>query len=103
MVVLNGYKNHFSVQFEKFYKKKNIIIFYFFTHSSYLIQSFDVGCFNVLKQLYSRQFEVFIKVYINYIIKTEFFIVFKAVYLVTITVNNIQRGFRGVGLMLYDL
>ncbi len=103
MVVLDNYKNHFSIQFEKFYKEKNIIIFYFFTHSSHLIQLFDIECFNILKRSYNRQFKTFIKAYINYITKTEFFITFKAAHLVTITVSNIQRGFRDVGLILYNL
>ena len=102
MIVLDGYKSHFSIQFEEFYKEKNIIIFYLFVHLSYFIQLFDIGYFNILKQSYSRQFKVFIKVYINHIIKTEFFIVFKAVYFIIITISNIQGGFRGAGLMPYN-
>jgi len=89
MIVLNGYKNHLSIQFEEFYKEKNIIIFYFFTHSLYIIQPLDIGCFNVLKRLYSRELEDLIKAYINYIIKTELFIAFKTIYLNTMIFKNI--------------
>ncbi len=102
MFILNGYKSHFSIQFKDFYKEKNIITFCLFIYSLYIIQSLDIGCFNVLKRLYGRELEVFIKVYINYITKTEFFIVFKAVYFNIIISNNIQEGFRGAGLMLYN-
>ncbi len=101
MIVLDNYKNHLSIQFEEFYKEKNII-FYFPTHSSYITQPLDVGCFNVLKRLYNREFEDLIKVYINYIIKTKFFIAFKTVYLNIMTSKNIQTGFRNVGLMPYN-
>ncbi len=93
MVVFDGYKSHLSVQFEQFYKEKCIIIFYLFIHSSHLIQPLDVGCFNVLKQSYGRSFKDFIKIYINYIIKTEFFIVFKVIYFNIITPENIKVGF----------
>src|SRR6266699_6100247 len=103
MIVLDDYKNHFSIQFEEFYKEKNIIIFCLFIHSSHLIQPFDIGCFSILKRLYGRQFKVFIKAYINYITKTEFFIAFKTVHLIIIITSNIQRGFRDIGLMPYDL
>ncbi len=103
MIVLNGYKSYLFVQFEEFCKEKNIITFYFFTHSSYIIQPLDVDCFNVLKQLYNQEFEDLIKTYINHIIKTEFFIVFKIAYLNTIVPKNIQAGFRGIGLILYNL
>ncbi len=102
MVVLNSYKNHFSIQFEEFYKKKNIITLYLPIYSSHLIQPFDIRYFNVLKQSYDRQFKTFIKVYINYIIKTEFFIAFKTAYLVIITTNNIQGDFRSIGLIPYN-
>ncbi len=89
MIVLNGYKNYLSVQFEKFYKEKNIIIFCLFVHFSYIIQPLDINCFNVLKRLYNWELEDLIKVYINHIIKTEFFIAFKTAYLNTITFKNI--------------
>ncbi len=103
MIVLNSYKNHLFIQFKEFYKEKNIIIFYFFIYSLYIIQLLDIDCFNILKRLYSREFEDLIKAYINYIIKTEFFIVFKTVHFNTMIFKNIQAGFRGINLILYNL
>src|SRR6266566_7471259 len=102
MIVLDGYKSHLSIQFEEFCKKKNIIILYFSMYSLYIIQPLDISCFNILKRLYSREFKDLIKVYINYIIKTEFFIAFKTAHLNTITLKNIQVGFRGAGLISYN-
>ncbi len=96
------YKSHLSVQFEQFYKEKYIITFYFLIYSSHFIQLLDVDCFNILKQLYNRSFKNFIKVYINHIIKTEFFIAFKAVYFNIMTPENIKVGFRGTNLIPYN-
>ncbi len=102
MVIFDNYKNHLSVQFEQFCKEKYIIILYFFIYSLYFIQPLDVGCFNILKRSYGRNLKDFIKTYINHIIKTEFFIVFKAAHFNIMTSKNIKANFRGTGLMLYD-
>ncbi len=42
----------------------------------------------MLKRAYSRQIETFIKAYINYITKVEFFLAFAAVYKELITAQN---------------
>ena len=68
-----------------------------------MTQPFDVDCFSVLKRMYSRQLKVFIRAYINYIMKPEFFIAFVAAHNATIKPENIKAGFRGAGLVLYDL
>jgi len=93
MIILDGYESHQSAQFEEFYKEKNIIILCLPTYSLHLTQLLDVGCFSVLKQLYSRELEAFIKAYINHITKTKFLLAFKAAHFNTITVENIQAGF----------
>ena len=70
---------------------------------SHLSGSFNsVGCFSVLKRLYGKELEASIKAQINHITKVEFFITFKAVHISTMTVENIQAGFRGTGLVPYD-
>jgi hypothetical protein len=103
MIVLNDHKNYLSIQFEEFCKEKNIIIFCLLVYSLYFTQPLDISCFNILKRLYGKQFEVFIKTHINHIVKPEFFIVFKAAYLVIMTIENIKAGFRGASLLSYDL
>ena len=99
MIVLDGYKSHLSAQFEKFYKEQNIITLYLPAHSSYITQPLDIGCFSVLKRMYGRELEAFIKAHINHITKTEFFIAFKAAHLATMKAENIRAGFRGAGLV----
>jgi len=63
----------------------------------------DIGCFNLLKRIYGKELEVFIKNYINYIIKIEFFIVFYITYNNTMFVVNVLAEFRRVGLILFNL
>jgi hypothetical protein len=102
MLVLDRHESHESVEFQDYCKSYNIITLGLPPHSSYLTQPPDVRCFSVLKRIYSRQIEDFIKAYIYYITKIEFFIAFKKAYLQSTTVMNSQAGFRGAGLIPFD-
>jgi hypothetical protein len=102
MIVLDGHESHLSAQFEAFCKEKNIITLCLPSHSSHLTQPLDVGCFSVLKRMYGKELEDFIRAHINHITKPEFFIAFKAAHLAAITSKNIKAGFRGAGLVPYD-
>jgi len=102
MIVLDGHESYLSAQFEDFCKEKNIITLCLPVHSSYLTQPLDVGCFSVLKRLYGKELEDFIRAYINHITKTEFLLAFRAAYFKTMIPENIKAGFRGVGLVLYN-
>ena len=99
MIVLDGHESHLSAQFEEFCKEQNIITLCLPAHSSHITQPLDVGCFSVLKRMYGRELEAFIKAHINHITKTEFFIAFKAAHLATMKAENIRAGFRGAGLV----
>ena len=85
-----------------YYKVNNVIYLRLLLYSSYIIQFFDIDCFNNLKHLYNMQIDRFIEMYINYISKIEFLIVFKIVYQKSITIQNIKVGFRKTGLILFD-
>ena len=85
ILVLDRYESHKSIVFQVYYKKNNIIYLYLLLYSSYLIQPLDINCFSNLKHSYNNQIDRFIKVYINYITKIEFFIIFKTVYKESIT------------------
>ncbi len=74
--MLDGYNSHHSYEFEYYYKKNNIVIFCISLYLFYLFQLFDVGYFNILKRLYGKEVENFIRFYINYIIKLDFFVYF---------------------------
>jgi hypothetical protein len=73
------------------------------SHSSHLLQPLDVGCFGPLKRAYRKQVENMIRNGINYITKLEFLLAIRAAIDATFTSSNIKGGFRGAGLVLFDL
>jgi len=102
MIVLDGHESHLSAIFEQYCQENNIITICLPAHSSHLTQPLDVGCYSVLKRMYGREIEVFVKAAITHITKLEFFIAFKAAHDKAITPGNIQGGFRGTGLVPFD-
>lgn len=102
MLVLDGHESHESAKFQEYCKAHNIITLGLPAHSSHLTQPLDVGCFSVLKRMYGRQIETYVKAHINHITKVEFFIAFKAAYLETFTTQNAKAGFRGAGLVPFS-
>ncbi len=102
MLILDGHESHESAAFQEFCKEHNIITLGLPAHSSHLTQPLDVGCFSVLKRMYSRQIETFIKAHINHITKVEFLLAFKLAYEQSITTQNAQARFRGAGLVPFD-
>jgi hypothetical protein len=99
MLVLDGHESHESIEFQDYCKSHNIITLSLPPHSSHLTQPLDVGCFSVLKRMYGREIEGFMKAHINHITKVEFLMAFKQAYQQSITVANAQAGFRGAGLI----
>ena len=73
------------------------------SHSSYKLQPLDVGCFHTLKCSYRAEIEKLIQVQITYILKEDFFLVFHTTFRTALTKLNIRGGFRGLGLVPYDL
>ena len=71
-------------------------------HSSHILQPLDVGCFSPLKQAYGRQIEEMMRAYITHISKDDFFPAFRVAFDIAMTKSNIQGGFRGAGLFLFD-
>ena len=72
-------------------------------HSSHILQPLDISCFGPLKKAYSRQIEDIIQAHISHITKDDFFPAFYTVFNIAITESNIQGGFRGTRLLLFDL
>ncbi len=102
MLILNNYSNYYLYKFEYYCKKNNIVIFYISLHLSHLFQLFDIKCFNILKRLYNKEIENFIRSYINYIIKPDFFICFYITFFVIFNEENIQANFRSISFILFN-
>jgi DDE superfamily endonuclease/helix-turn-helix, Psq domain len=102
LLVLNGYESHHSIDFELYCKENDIITLCMPAHSSHILQPLDVGCFGPLKRAYGGQIEKRVRAGTTHISKEDFFPAFLAAFQATITVSNIQAGFRGAGLIPYD-
>ncbi len=99
---MDNYNSHHLYEFEYYCKENNIITFYILFHLSYLFQLFDIGCFNILKQLYGKEIENLIQSYINYIIKPDFFAYFHTIFFVIFNEENVQVDFRNTGFILFN-
>ena len=82
------------MKFEEYAKQNKIIIICLPTHSLYITQSLDTDYYNVLKKHYNIEINLFIKIKIIYIIKSEFFLAFKSAFYKTFIKENILDGFR---------
>jgi hypothetical protein len=69
----------------------------------HLLQPLDVACFALLKRSYSNSILALARNYIHYINKETFLLAFKAAYKHTFTEENAYTGFRGAGLVLFNL
>ncbi len=89
LLILNSYNNYYLYEFEYYCKENNIVIFYISFYLFHLFQLFDIGYFNILKRLYSKEVENFIRSYINYIIKLNFFAYFYTTFFAIFNKENI--------------
>ena len=56
----------------------------------------------MLKRLYNKKVENFIRFYINYIIKPDFFVCFYIIFFVIFNEENIQANFRSISFILFN-
>ena len=96
MLIIDGYRSHMCVEFDDYYKLNNIITINMPTHSSYLLQSLNIGIFLSLKAAYSHQINLFIQISINHIIKLEFFIIYLITHNKIFIKKNIKKTFREI-------
>jgi hypothetical protein len=71
-------------------------------HSSYILQPLNVGCFSPLKKAYGKQIEGLIRSGQTYITKEDFFPAFQVTFQESMTIKNIQGGFRGTRITPFD-
>ncbi|KAK1842428.1 transposase [Colletotrichum chrysophilum] len=99
LLIVDGHKSHYTTDFEIYCKENNIVTLCMPAHSSHLLQPLDVGCFRPLKKAYGRQIEDKIRRGNTHITKEDFFPAFREAFTQALTEKNIQRGFRGAGLV----
>ena len=102
LLILDSYESYYSTEFKIFYQEHDIITLYILPYSSHILQPLDIGCFSPLKKAYSKQIEDLMHSSQTYIIKEDFFPVFQVVFQESMTISNIQGGFRGTGIIPFD-
>ena len=103
LLILDGYRSHMTLEFDNFCKENSILIECMLLYSSHLHQPLDVGCFLVLKRVYSDLVRGKMAVGIHYIDKLLFLELFFEAYTKTFTSKNIKSGFKATGLVPLDL
>jgi hypothetical protein len=62
----------------------------------------DVGCFSPLKTAFLKLNQDLIRNHVFHVTKVDFITAFKQAFLASFTQANVQAGFRGSGLHLFD-
>lgn len=68
----------------------------------YLLQSFDIGYFSILKCIYSKEIEFDICIEINSITKLDFLNIYPIAYTQSYKAETIKNSFAAVGLVLFN-
>jgi hypothetical protein len=102
LLILDGHSSHVAPEFDLFCKEHSIITLCMPPHSSHLLQPCDVGCFAILKRLYGRQIEGYIRNRVNHIDKPDFLYTFYAARTEAMSLANIQSSFAATGLVPYN-
>ena len=102
LLILDGHESHHSAPFEEYCQQNHIITLCMPAHSSHFLQPLDVGCFGPLKASYGKQIEKMMRMQITHITKDDFLAAYLEAHNASMTVKNIQSGFRATGLAPYD-
>lgn len=99
LLILDGYGSYLTPKFDEICERNKVIPIYIPLHSSYLLQPLDIGCFAVLKGLYSRIVEMKIRNGINYIDKLDLLEVYLEVRIEAFRSEIIKNSFGAAGLV----
>ena len=103
MLIINNHESHIFIEFDEYCKFNKIVIVNMFVHSFHLLQLLNVGLYSFLKFVYGHQINFFIQIFINYIIKTEFFIAYLIMHNVVFIKKNIKIRFKSANILFWDL
>jgi hypothetical protein len=103
LLIVDSYESHNSHKFYKYCEEEKIIVLCMPPYSSYLLQPLNVGCFSPLKQAYGDEISSLAWYSTKKIKKEAFLLAFKAAFKKAIIRNNICAGFKGAGLVPYNL
>jgi DDE superfamily endonuclease/Tc5 transposase DNA-binding domain/helix-turn-helix, Psq domain len=102
LLIIDGHGSHLTAEFHRFCEDNLIILLCEPAHSSHLLQPLDVGCFSVLKRVYGRMVEDWMRLGINHIDKQDFLTIYPKARTESQSTANIISSFRATGLVPYD-
>ena len=92
MLIIDNHNNYIFIKFNEYCKFNNIIIINMFAYSFHLLQLLNVGLYLFLKFAYNCQINLFIYIFINHIIKIEFFIIYLITHNAIFKKKNIKKN-----------
>ena len=99
MLIIDGHNNHIFIEFNEYCKFNNIIVINMFVYSFHLLQLLNVELYSFSKFMYGCQINFFICIFINYIIKIEFFYYIFSNAQCSFIKKNIKKGFKSIGIL----
>jgi hypothetical protein len=102
LLILDSYRSYSTPEFNLFCAEHSIITLCILLHSLYLLQPLDVSCFPILKRLYNRQIENYMRARLNHIDKPDFLIAYIIARKESILIDTIKNRFAAIVIMLYD-
>jgi hypothetical protein len=103
LLIIDGHESHCLVEFQDYCKENKIIALCMLSHSSHLLQPLDVVPYSLLKRHYGDGISLLARSRIHHINKETFLLAFKAAFEKTFTLENVRAGFRGAGLVPFNL
>ena len=88
--------------FNQICSKNNIIPIYMPSYSSHLLQPLDIGCFSVLKRMYSKEIETEIRARVNSITKLDFLEAYPIARAQSYKAEIIKNSFAAAGLVPFN-
>ena len=96
ILIIDNHNNHIFIKFNEYYKFNNIITINMSAYSFHLLQLLNVGLYLFLKFAYNYQINLFIYIFINYIIKIEFFITYLITHNVIFTKKILKENSKAL-------
>lgn len=102
LLICDGYDSHITASWIAHCMRNNIILMVLPPHSSHLTQPLDVGVFKPLKTLMASAIEPLVSTELHRILKAEWLSAFVEAHDRAFSIQNIQSGFRGTGIMPFN-
>jgi hypothetical protein len=102
LLILDGHHSHATPEFDNFYTENKIITICMPSHTSYILQPLDVGCFGALKTAYGCLVTDMARRSIFHIDKADFLTMYTQARNTIFLESTIRNSFKATGIILYN-